>query len=58
VLDLRQRIIEVILGCGPGAEQRFAINILIAFLPAVVFGLLFHHVIKTYLFNPLTVAGP
>ena len=26
-------------------------------LPAVVLGALFHHVIKTYLFSPLTVAG-
>ncbi|MBS1202832.1 MAG: undecaprenyl-diphosphatase UppP [Chromatiaceae bacterium] len=54
----RQRIIEVILGMWTRErEQRFAINILIAFLPAVVFGLLFHHIIKTYLFNPLSVAG-
>lgn len=39
------------------AEQRFAFNILIAFLPALVLGVLFHDLIKTYLFNPLTVAG-
>lgn len=35
---------------------RFAGNVLVAFMPAVVLGLLFHHVIKTYLFNPYTVA--
>ncbi|MFA5171396.1 MAG: undecaprenyl-diphosphate phosphatase [Sulfuriferula sp.] len=35
---------------------RFASNVLVAFMPAVVLGLLFHDVIKTYLFNPYTVA--
>lgn len=38
------------------AAWRFASNVLIAFMPAVVLGLLFHDVIKTYLFNPYTVA--
>jgi len=42
---------------SPGPEQRFALNILVAFLPAMVLGVLFHSSIKTYLFNPLTVAG-
>jgi len=39
------------------AQQRFAGLLIVAFLPAAVLGLLFHHIIKTYLFNPLTVAG-
>lgn len=39
------------------AAWRFASNVLIAFMPAVVLGLLFHDVIKTYLFNPYTVAA-
>lgn len=38
-------------------ERRFALHILIAFLPALVLGVLLHSIIKTYLFNPLTVAG-
>jgi undecaprenyl-diphosphatase len=38
------------------ASQRFALNLFIAFLPAAVFGLLFHHAIKEYLFSPITVA--
>ena len=42
---------------SPGPEQRFALNILVAFLPAMVLGVLFHSTIKAYLFNPLTVAG-
>jgi undecaprenyl-diphosphatase len=37
-------------------SQRFALNILVAFVPAVVIGLLFHETIKTFLFSPLTVA--
>lgn len=39
------------------AAQKFTVNLLIAFLPAVVLGLLFADVIKEYLFNPLTVAA-
>ena len=54
----RERIIDVILHMWTRErERRFAINILIAFIPAVIFGLMFHSIIKTYLFNPLTVAG-
>jgi undecaprenyl-diphosphatase len=36
--------------------QRFAINVLVAFIPAVVLGLLFGKVIKEHLFNAWTVA--
>ncbi|MGX2039701.1 undecaprenyl-diphosphate phosphatase [Methylocaldum sp. MU1018] len=39
------------------AAFRFAINVLIGFLPAALLGLLFHKTIKTQLFNPITVAG-
>ncbi|MCX7627270.1 MAG: undecaprenyl-diphosphate phosphatase [Methylophilaceae bacterium] len=38
------------------ASQRFAVNLLVAFLPAAVLGFFFHHAIKEYLFSPLTVA--
>jgi len=38
------------------ASQRLAFNLLIAFLPAAVLGLAFHHIIKQYLFSPITVA--
>ena len=37
--------------------QRFALNVLIAFLPAVVLGLLFGKAIKAHLFTPLVVAS-
>jgi undecaprenyl-diphosphatase len=36
--------------------QKFALNVLIAFLPAVVLGLLFGKVIKAHLFTPVVVA--
>jgi len=38
------------------SAQKFVINLLVAFTPAVVLGLLFHKAIKAYLFNPITVA--
>jgi undecaprenyl-diphosphatase len=38
-------------------SQRFAINVLIAFTPAVVLGLLFGKTIKANLFNPVVVAS-
>jgi undecaprenyl-diphosphatase len=54
----RQKIADVVLHMWrPGQAQRFALNILIAFVPAIVFGLAFHDFIKTYLFNPLTDAA-
>ncbi|HYE37171.1 undecaprenyl-diphosphate phosphatase [Methylocaldum sp.] len=39
------------------AALRFAINILIGFLPAALLGLFLHKTIKAQLFNPITVAG-
>jgi undecaprenyl-diphosphatase len=38
-------------------SQRFALNVLIAFMPAVVLGLLFGKAIKAHLFNPVVVAS-
>ena len=37
--------------------QRFALNVLVGFLPAAVIGLLAYKTIKLYLFNPGVVAG-
>lgn len=54
----RGRLADAVLGIRTQErERRFAANILVAFIPAVILGLLLHSVIKTYLFNPLTVAG-
>ena len=37
--------------------QQFALNVLIAFIPAVILGLLFGKVIKAHLFTPVVVAS-
>ena len=37
--------------------QRFALNVLIAFVPAVLLGLLFGKAIKAHLFTPVVVAS-
>jgi undecaprenyl-diphosphatase len=55
--EYRRKIAEIVMGIGsePSA-QRFVLNLLIAFMPAALLGLLFIDVIKQYLFNPLSVA--
>jgi len=56
--EYRGKIAEVIGGLGQQrAEQRFALNLAIAFTPLAVLGLLFGATIKTYLFNAPTVAA-
>lgn len=54
----REKLLTVAHGLSSDkTSQRFVLNLLVAFMPAVVIGLLFHKTIKTYLFSPLTVAG-
>lgn len=57
--DFRVRIATTISGClrRDPQQQHFAWLIILGFLPAMVLGVLFYSTIKTYLFNPLTVAG-
>lgn len=57
VWDYRARVGQLITGLNTKHEQRFVLNLFIAFLPAAVMGLLLHKTITTYLFNPVTVAG-
>jgi len=53
----RARIIRVLGGLGSDpAARRFAINILIGFLPAAILGVLFAKQIKAVLFAPVPVA--
>jgi undecaprenyl-diphosphatase len=55
--EYRQKITDVVMGIGSDkSAQRFVLNLLIAFMPAAILGLLFIDVIKQYLFNPLSVA--
>jgi undecaprenyl-diphosphatase len=44
------------LGAGKAEARRFVINLLIAFLPAALLGLIFASKIKHYLFKPVPVA--
>ncbi|ROL69681.1 undecaprenyl-diphosphatase [Pseudomonas chlororaphis] len=57
VWEFRRKIFDVVVGLPtqPGA-RRFTANLLIAFLPAVVLGVIFADLIHAYLFNPITVA--
>jgi undecaprenyl-diphosphatase len=53
----RQRLLRVVTGLGGEASaQRFAVNLIVGVLPAAVFGLLLHKLIKAYLFNSVVVA--
>ncbi|QRK82629.1 undecaprenyl-diphosphate phosphatase [Pseudomonas granadensis] len=57
VWEFRPKIFAIVKGLPTERNaQRFTINLLIAFLPAVVLGVLFADAIHEYLFNPITVA--
>ena len=57
ILVYWQRVRETIAGLGSSARaQKFALNVLIGFLPAAVLGLLFSKAIKAHLFTPQVVA--
>ena len=54
--EYRARIAAVLTGLGDPKQQRFALNVVIAFLPAAVLGVLFNKAIKAKLFAPVPVA--
>jgi len=55
--EYRVRIAKVLVGFFNDAQARkFAINVVIAFLPAAVLGVLFNKAIKEKLFSPVPVA--
>jgi undecaprenyl-diphosphatase len=57
IWEYRERIGATIAGIARERRaQRFALNVLIAFLPAVVFGLALGSIIKKKLFHPVPVA--
>ncbi|MBP1124834.1 MULTISPECIES: undecaprenyl-diphosphate phosphatase [Pseudomonas] len=57
VWAFRRKILDVVTGLPTQRNaQRFTVNLLIAFLPAVVLGVIFADLIHHYLFNPITVA--
>ena len=58
VLYYWQKISSTVLALPSQRQaQRFALNVLIGFLPAAVLGLLVYKTIKAHLFNPGVVAG-
>jgi undecaprenyl-diphosphatase len=55
--EYRARIASVLSGITSDAkQQKFAINLIIAFLPAALLGFLFNKAIKAHLFAPVPVA--
>ncbi len=58
ILVFWQKIRDTVLALTTQRQaQRFALNVTIAFIPAVVLGLLFGKAIKAHLFTPVVVAG-
>ena len=58
VWQFRSKIIDVVVGWPKEREaQRFTVNLLVAFFPAVILGVAFADLIHEYLFNPITVAA-
>ncbi len=56
--EFRVRIGRAFAGLGSDpVQQRFAVNLFVAFLPAALVGLAFQKQIKQYLFNPTSVAA-
>ncbi|HET8693497.1 MAG TPA: undecaprenyl-diphosphate phosphatase [Aquabacterium sp.] len=57
ILVYMQRLKDTVSGLTTKPEaRRFTLNVIVAFLPAVVFGLAFGKVIKAHLFTPVVVA--
>ena len=58
ILVYWQRIYDTAINLRSSAKaQRFAINVAIGFVPAVVLGLLFGKAVKAHLFTPIVVAS-
>jgi len=58
IWEYRQRLMSAVAGIASEAvAQRFVINVTVAFIPAVVFGLALGKVIKEHLFHPVPVAA-
>ena len=55
--EFRKRLFNTLTHMRNDASaQNFVQNLIIAFMPAALLGLVFHDFIKTYLFSPITVA--
>jgi undecaprenyl-diphosphatase len=57
ILYYWRRLMDAAAGlAGDGRSRRFVANVLIAFIPAVILGLLFGKAVKAHLFTPTVVA--
>lgn len=57
IWQYRERLARTVGGLGSDpVSRRFAMNVLIAFMPAVVLGLAFGKAVKAHLFHPVPVA--
>jgi undecaprenyl-diphosphatase len=57
IWEYRAKLWSTVVGIGrEPVARRFALNLLVAFLPAAFFGLLFGKVVKAHLFHPVPVA--
>ncbi|HEX8789285.1 MAG TPA: undecaprenyl-diphosphate phosphatase [Telluria sp.] len=54
--EYRARIGAVLTGLGDPRQQKFVVNLIVAFLPAAILGVLFNKAIKAHLFAPVPVA--
>lgn len=52
----RQRLFDVAFHLNQKKQQQFVLRLFIAFLPAAIIGLAFHHAIEEKLFKPIVVA--
>ena len=51
----RQKIVSIIVNLNKKSEQKFVLNLILAFLPAAILGLLLHGFIKQFLFSNLVI---
>jgi undecaprenyl-diphosphatase len=57
IWEYRQRLAATVTGLATEpAARRFALNVVVAFIPAVAFGLLLGKIVKAHLFHPVPVA--
>jgi len=52
----RGKIFDLLIHFKEKSQQKFILNLALAFLPAALIGLAFHGLIKAFLFNNLTIA--
>lgn len=52
----RKRILEIVCNLNQKKQQKFSINLALAFIPSLIFGVLFHDFIKEFFFSLNSIA--